>query len=58
MKENPSNPNTRFNSLNQAKLSEGQEIIHERKYEDIINLNATSIIQGLWDSINDEIDAA
>ena len=30
------------------------QIRHKRKYEDRFNLNASNIIQGVWDHINEE----
>ncbi len=45
-------------SINDPDFLERQEILHEKKYEGMVNLNATNIIQGLWDSINEELDAA
>ena len=40
------NPSERDNDVLQIK--------HQRKYEDRFNLNASNIIQGVWDQINEE----
>ena len=36
------------------KKNEGTKIKHQRKYEDRFNLNASNIIKGVWDRIDEE----
>ena len=36
----------------------GLQIKHDRKYEDRFNLNASNIIQGVWNYIDEEIKAS
>ena len=52
-----------FNKMDQElkhpeKDRKGLQIKHDRKYEDRFNLNASNIIQGVWNYIDEEIKAS
>ncbi|WP_320664333.1 hypothetical protein [Prochlorococcus sp. MIT 1223] len=47
---------TSFNTLSDKSCSNREQVIHEKKYEERINLNASTIIEGLLDSINSDLD--
>mgnify|MGYP001242203557 CR=1 FL=1 len=43
-----------FNKLKEHLNENSKDIYHSRKYEDRVNLNASNIINGIWEAINTE----